>query len=224
MGGPLRWLILGLLMWATAGWAQTTPISGNRTITGWINFCTAGGTATAYTCTLAGIGSYRTGTRYTVLIPATNIGAATWNLNGLGPKTLKRVVGGISTDLLAGELCTGSIADLLYDGTNLLLLSSPCTTTRTIASGTLALATAAIASGVCATAQTATATGTLTTDVVTASFNGDITGVTGYTPATTGTLRVDIYPTANTVNARVCNATAASITPGAATLNWRVVR
>jgi hypothetical protein len=48
--------------------------------------------------------------------------------------------------------------------------------------------------------------------------------VTGYSPTTTGMLSIIGYPTSGNVNWRVCNNTAASITPGAITLNWRVVR
>ena len=98
------------------------------------------------------------------------------------------------------------------------------TVPKTVASGTIALSTSAITSGTCTSAQTSSATGTLTTDVVEASFNGDPTGVTGYTPATTGMLTIIPYPTADTFNAKVCNTTSSSITPGAITLNWRVTR
>lgn len=98
------------------------------------------------------------------------------------------------------------------------------TVAYTIASGTKALATSAISSATCTSAQTATATGTLTTDTVTASFNGDPTAVTGYVPLTTGMLTIIVYPTADTVNFKVCNNTTGSITPGALTLNWRVTR
>ena len=94
----------------------------------------------------------------------------------------------------------------------------------TIASGTLTLGTGAIASGTCATVVTATATGTATTDVPLVGFNSDPKGVTGYAPSTSGMLTIQIYPTANAVNANVCNNTGASITPGAITLNFRVVR
>jgi hypothetical protein len=100
----------------------------------------------------------------------------------------------------------------------------PATATQTIASGTSALGTSAISSAACATAVTTTATGTATTDAVIASFNGDPTAVTGYIPATAGMLTIVAYPTANNVNFKVCNNTSASITPGAITLNWRVVR
>ena len=98
------------------------------------------------------------------------------------------------------------------------------TCTVTVASGAKALATGAIGSAACTTAQTATATGTLTTDAIIVSFNGDPTAVTGYVPLTTGMLAIIPYPTADTANFKVCNNTSASITPGAITLNWRVVR
>jgi hypothetical protein len=90
-------------------------------------------------------------------------------------------------------------ADLYFDGTNYKTLASNCGGTITVASGTAALGTSAIASAACATVVTATATGTATTDVVTASFNGDPTAVTGYIPATAGMLTIITYPTANTL-------------------------
>ena len=99
-----------------------------------------------------------------------------------------------------------------------------CTTTHTIASGSTAMGTSAISSATCATVVTATATNTATTDVLTASFNGDPTAVTGYVPLTAGMLTIIAYPTANTANFKVCNSTTSTITPGAITLNWRVVR
>jgi hypothetical protein len=96
--------------------------------------------------------------------------------------------------------------------------------TKTIASGQTAMRTVAIASAGCDSVLTIAATGTAATDVVTIGFSGDPTAITGYTPATTGTLTVYVYPTANNVNFKVCNSTSASITPGAIALNWRVVR
>lgn len=97
--------------------------------------------------------------------------------------------------------------------------------TRVIASGTEVLATAAIASGACSTADTGiTATGVATTDVISYTPNADITAVTGYAPVTAGGLSIYPYPTSNAVNFKICNPTASSITPGAVSLNWRVVR
>ncbi len=91
-------------------------------------------------------------------------------------------------------------------------------------SGTASLGTGTISSAACATAVTVSATGVASTDVVTAGFNGDPTGVTGYVPLTSGMLTILAYPTPNNVNFKVCNNTTESITPGAITLNWRVVR
>ena len=95
---------------------------------------------------------------------------------------------------------------------------------RVIALGAKALATSAITSGTCTSAQTDTATGAATTDVVNLTFNADPVAVTGYTPATTGGLYIVAYATTNTVNIKVCNPTLASITPGAITLNWQIIR
>lgn len=100
-----------------------------------------------------------------------------------------------------------------------------CTTcTVNVFTGTKALATGAIGSAACSAAQTVAATGTVTTDIVLASFNGDPTAVTGYVPLTAGMLTIIAYPTADTVNFKVCNNTSSSITPGAITLNVKVVR
>jgi len=95
---------------------------------------------------------------------------------------------------------------------------------QSIGQGTIALATGSISSAACTSAQTAAATGVLTTDIVLASFNGDPTAVTGFVPLTTGMLTIIGYPTANTVNFKVCNNTSGPITPGAITLNWKVTR
>lgn len=93
-----------------------------------------------------------------------------------------------------------------------------------IANGSSALGTSSIASTACATVVTGTATGTLTTDSIQWTPNADISAVTGYAPVTTGALIVYVYPTADTVNFKVCNPTALAIVPGAVTINWRVIR
>lgn len=113
------------------------------------------------------------------------------------------------------------------DGTNWQV--SACTAvapggTSTIASGTSALGTSAISSATCATVVTTAATGTATTDTLLASFNGDPTAVTGYAPLVAGMLTIISYPSSGNVNFKVCNNTNASITPGAITLNWRILR
>jgi hypothetical protein len=97
-------------------------------------------------------------------------------------------------------------------------------TTNTICSGTVALGTAAIASSAAATTVTTTCSGLETTDVIVLSFNGSPLAVTGYIPSASGMLTILSWPTSGTINVAVVNNTAASITPGAITLNYRVTR
>jgi hypothetical protein len=160
--------------------------------------------------------------------------AACAGLTGLG--TLSGQAGKTDTQQFQATSASAATADSVMTCTGctppgistpsgfLTLPTGPATISATVASGTLALATGAIGSGACTSAQTATATGTLTTDTPLASFNGDPTGVTGYSPSASGGLFFYVYPTANTFNVKVCNNTGGSITPGAITLNWRVVR
>ena len=96
--------------------------------------------------------------------------------------------------------------------------------TTTIEYGTSALGTAEIASGACASAVTTTATNAATTDVINWGFNADPTSTTGYAPTANGMLTIIAYPSSGNVNFKVCNLTAAAITPGAVTLNWRIQR
>jgi hypothetical protein len=63
-----------------------------------------------------------------------------------------------------------------------------------------------------------------TTDNIGLDFNGSPLAVTGYVPSANGMLTIVKWPTANTINIAVVNNTAASITPGAITLNYRVTR
>jgi hypothetical protein len=94
------------------------------------------------------------------------------------------------------------------------------TPAQVVAKGTAALGTSSISSGLCATAVSVTGSGITTTDVLGWGFNGDPTSTIGYEPGTTGMLTIIAYPTSGNANFKVCNNTAASITPGAVTLNW----
>lgn len=119
------------------------------------------------------------------------------------------------------RLMPGQGLDLYSDGTNYFTQGGRGTI---VAKGTLALATGAIGSAACTSAQTFTATGVLTTDTILASFNSDPTAVTGYVPLVAGMLTIIVYPTADTINVKVCNNTSSSVTPGAITLNLSAVR
>lgn len=152
-------------------------------------------------------------------VEACNIGAGSQTIT---PAT--STIGGAATFVLPpGSAAQPRCVGINSDGTNYkldLLGAGPIL----VASGTAAMGTSAIGSAACATAVTVAGTGILTTDVITASFNGDPTAVTGYVPLTTGMLTIIPYPTSGNVNFKVCNNTGSSITPGAITLNWKVIR
>lgn len=96
--------------------------------------------------------------------------------------------------------------------------------TGTIASGTAPLGTSAISPAACASVVTLAAAGVASTDAIIWTPNASIKAVTGYAPSTSGGLSISAYPTSGNVNFDVCNWSAGSITPGAVTLNWRIVR
>lgn len=172
--------------------------------------CTAGGSATA-ACWYNGSSWVATGVGIAASASAT---ASTLDLrdgsgNVIATNTVAAGKTAMATDtaVATGQLATAHIP-------------------YAIAHGTVSLGTTTVSTGTCSSAiDGGTATGVLTTDVVSASANADPTGVTGYKPATTGTLYVWAYPTSDHVNFKLCNNTSADITPGSAvTLNWYALR
>lgn len=91
--------------------------------------------------------------------------------------------------------------------------------TQTIGSGTVATAGTAVTNGTCQAQTGITVTGATTTDVAYCSLNAAA-------PATwqTGIFLAVPEVTSNTVTVRLCNGTAASITPAAATVRCTVTR
>ena len=109
------------------------------------------------------------------------------------------------------EVCVDDNGEYVYKGGIILPISG------VVASGTAAMTTAAIAAGACGTTVTVSATNVATTDVIDFSYNAAAS-------ANPGVLVINRWPTLNNVNFEYCNPTAGSITPTAATLNWRVAR
>jgi len=197
----------------------TASASGNRIL----YFCaTSGGNITG--CTSATQDLYVPAVAAAGSGTVTNV-ATTSPITG-GPITTTGTIACATCAIGPGSSTANHLAT--FSGTDGLTLADggavPTGTTVTVASGATALNTAAIASAACDTVVSPTATGTATTDAVMVSFNADPTGVTGYIPSTSGMLTIMVYPTSGHVNFKVCNNTGASITPGAITLNWRVVR
>lgn len=100
-------------------------------------------------------------------------------------------------------------------------LGGTCSPSAAIATGSMALPTTAIPANSCSTtATTAAAPGALPSDTVAWSFVGDPTGVTGYGGGVS--IKFKFWTTASTINLKLCNETAASITPGAISINWAI--
>lgn len=99
-----------------------------------------------------------------------------------------------------------------------------------IANGTLSLATSSISSGTCQTVtagsvNSAAATGANpSTDTVSWVPNASLSAVTGFAPSTSGGLSITPYLTSGYVNFDVCNWSGSTITPGAVTVVWQVLR
>lgn len=103
--------------------SQTNANYVNSIVNTGIPYAVATGTPTAYTATLASsVSSLASGTYLNVLIPTSNATGITLNVNSLGAKSIKK---NVSTSLASGDLISGEVASLAFDGTNFQLVSPP---------------------------------------------------------------------------------------------------
>ena len=102
--------------------AVTAEVVQNSTLI----YGAATGTANAYEVALTPAPTaYQAGMMLTFKANAANTGAATLNINGLGAKTIKKLV---STDVAANDITLGQMVIVMYDGTNFQYFN-PTTTT-----------------------------------------------------------------------------------------------
>jgi hypothetical protein len=131
----------------------------------------------------------------------------------------------VPTTLHALECTTaGTVCTITDSGVAIPAASGSAVLTQTIQSGSQALGTSLITSGACASTITISATNVAATDDIMMDFNASPLATTGYQASANGMLTILKWPSAGNVNIAVCNNTSASITPGAVTVNWRVVR
>jgi hypothetical protein len=218
------------------------------------NCIAASGSGTAYTCSTAPTFTPASGDHIQFKADVANTGAATLAVNGASAASIKKWGASstlAANDLLAGHWISATYdgtywqlegqlgnanatqvngatvpTSAAFAATNSSgqLVAAAYTPAKVVATGTATLGTSAISSGACASLVIVAGTGIATTDVIGWGFNGDPTSTLGYEPATTGMLTIISYPTSGNANFKVCNDTAASITPGAITLNWYVHR
>ncbi len=101
--------------------ADTATAAVGSTIYLW--GATVGGTADAITLTPSpAITLYSAGMRFAFLATGNNTGAATVNISGLGAKSIKTLLG---ATLAAGDITSGNVYSMTYDGTNFRIHEGP---------------------------------------------------------------------------------------------------
>lgn len=104
-------------------------------------YAAAGGTGDALTLTLSPApAAYAAGQEFRFKATATNTGAATIDVNSLGAKSIKRDG---SSALAAGDITTGQMYSIRYDGTNFQLLNASTFVTQAVSDSTTKPATTA---------------------------------------------------------------------------------
>jgi hypothetical protein len=127
---------------------------------GGANYVAATGPANTYVAAPATAWtSYAAGRGLRVKWPATNTGASTINVSGLGAVSIKRIDG---NNLSAGDIVSGGIADVVHDGSNFRLISMhgsdlAATTAQAVAAAASASAASSSASSASSSASAASA-------------------------------------------------------------------
>ena len=87
--------------------------------------CTASSASgTTYTCNIGvAPAAYVSTVKYWFVADVANTGVASINFNSLGAAVIKKVAGGVTTDLVANDIRAGQYVALAYDGTNMQMLS-----------------------------------------------------------------------------------------------------
>src|SRR5689334_20969320 len=102
----------------------SVKIAANLGVLGGINSGTVTGSSNAYIFTSSvPFASYAAGVIITGIANHSNTGAATINVDGLGAKSIVKCAGGVTTSLAGNDMLSGQAFALMYDGTNMQLLT-----------------------------------------------------------------------------------------------------
>src|ERR1035441_4293583 len=81
----------------------------------------SGGSANAYTLTFPDVFSYTNGISVTFKANFSNTGPANININGQGAKKITKQA---AADIAAGDILSGQVITIVYDGTNFQIVSA----------------------------------------------------------------------------------------------------
>jgi hypothetical protein len=104
-----------------AGSAATDSVNLSQVQSSTGTFLTVSGTDTITASVSPSLVSYAVGQTFNFIAAATNTGAVTINISSLGAKSIKK---NGSTALSAGELVSGSMYQIVYDGTQFQLIGA----------------------------------------------------------------------------------------------------
>lgn len=112
-------ILLSVLLPSLWGQGYTIPVAGNTNANIPSYICTpAGANTTTYTCSPSpSPSSYTSGMILAFKPDVTNTGSSTVNVNGLGAKTIQKIVSGTLTNLDSGDLDSDGVYLLRYNGT-----------------------------------------------------------------------------------------------------------
>jgi hypothetical protein len=96
--------------------------SVNPTGRSWNEYAADAGSTDSYAITVSGVSAYVTGQTFKFKANTANTGACTLNVSALGAKTIKKDV---TTDLATGDILANQIVTVIYDGTNMQMVSAP---------------------------------------------------------------------------------------------------
>jgi hypothetical protein len=148
-----------------AGTAATDAAQYGQLQAGATTIATVTGTDTYVGTLTPAIAAYATGNLFSFVAPNTNTGAATINLNSLGAKNITKLG---STALAAGDIVSGRVYQIEYDGTRFQLLNPSASTVASFSAGSTGFTPSSATTGA------VTLAGTL------ATTNGG-TGLTSFT-------------------------------------------
>ena len=168
-----------------AGFAATDAAQYGQLQAGATTIATVSGTDTLTGTLTPALAAYATGNLFSFVAANTNTGATTINLNSLGAKSITKSG---TTALIAGDLVSGQVYLIEYDGTRFQLINPSASSVSSITFGSTGL-----------TPSTAT-TGAVTVAGTLAVANGG-TGVT----ASTGTTSVVLSNSPTLTNPTVTN-------------------